>query len=225
MTNDYQPLWLAATNATDKAQAAQILAKILADKDGEAFVLGLDSENVESCIEMLDHVSFDVQLPRSQPHVVRQGIIEHNLKPTEKQTFFITLRNLVECHGKLPSRTRIAGKIEVAEMPLTTGGLADVWSGTYRGHPVMIKVLKMIPQNDYVKTRKVGVNAGHPGHTISIISFPAILQGSHPLEQPIPSEHLEICGSSGGHKQSAVFHRVGVDAKQEYHGVHRKPSR
>jgi len=60
MAQDYQDLWTHVTNTADEAQAAQILAKILADKEGRDFISRLDKKNVESCIEILDNVSHDL---------------------------------------------------------------------------------------------------------------------------------------------------------------------
>jgi len=61
MAQDYQDLWTHVTNTDDEAQAAQILAKILADKEGRDFISRLDKENVESCIKILDNVSHDLR--------------------------------------------------------------------------------------------------------------------------------------------------------------------
>ena len=66
MAKDYQRLWMAATNVTDGAQAAQMLAEILTDKDGKSFILHLDSKDAELCVEMLGNVRPDLRLPRSQ---------------------------------------------------------------------------------------------------------------------------------------------------------------
>jgi len=171
MGKDYQRLWAAATNATDRVQSARALAEIVADKDGKVFVLRLGGEDVELCVEMLGDVSPNPQLPPSQPQAVSQGIAEHNLKPAEKQAFFVTLRRLAERHGKLPSRMRIMEKIEVAEELLASSGFADLRSGMYGEHLVAIKTLRVTGRDDYVKIRKVSTNDCHPGHAISIISF------------------------------------------------------
>jgi len=171
MAKDYQQLWMGISNTVDEAKATQTLAEILADKDGRDFVLSLDRENAESCIEILDNVSLGLRLPRSQPHVVRQGIAGHNLKPAERQTFTVALRRLAERHTMLPSRIRMAGDIEVADEPLASSGFADLRSGMYGEHLVAIKTLRVTGRDDYVKIRNVSIDDGHPGHTISIISF------------------------------------------------------
>jgi len=168
-----QQLWVAAANATDGAQAAQTLAEILADKDGKVFILRVDSRDVELCIEILGNVSVNLRLPRSQPQVVWQGIVEHDLKPVEKQAPFVTLRRFAERHGLLPSRTRIARKIEVSDELLASSGFADLRSGMYGERLVAIKTLRVAARDEYVKIRKVSINIndGHPGHTHSIISL------------------------------------------------------
>jgi len=63
MTKDYQQLWKDMTNTTDEATAVQTLAEIVADSDGRAFTLDLESEDVALCIETLDRVSCNRLLP------------------------------------------------------------------------------------------------------------------------------------------------------------------
>jgi len=169
MEKDYQRLWAAVTNAADKTQATQTLAEILVDKDGKVFISRLDSKDAELCIEILGDVSPYLKLPRSQPQAICQGIAEHNLRPVEKQAFFVALRRLAERHGLLPSRMRITGKIEDADELLASSGFADLRSGVYKGHLVAIKALRITARDDYVKIRKVSTNDGHPGRTHSII--------------------------------------------------------
>jgi len=166
-----QRLWVATTNATDKTQAAQTLANILADRDGEGFVSNLDSADVKLCIEILSNVSPDLRLPRSQPQEIRQGIAGQHLKPAEKRAFFIMLRKFAEHHGLLPSRMMITERIDVSDEILGSGGFGDIRLGMYRGRPVAVKVFRLTARDDYVNVRKVSINGGHPGHTISIISL------------------------------------------------------
>jgi len=67
MTKDHRLLWEAAANATDKTQAAKILAESLVDKEGRDFILRLGSEDAESCIKILDNVSRHLYSPHSPP--------------------------------------------------------------------------------------------------------------------------------------------------------------
>ena len=62
MANDYRRLWTDVANAKGEAKAVQILAEILADKEGRVFILNLDSEGAKLCIEILDRVSRDSRL-------------------------------------------------------------------------------------------------------------------------------------------------------------------
>lgn len=62
MANDYRRLWTDVANAKGEAKAVQILAEILADKEGRVFILNLDSEGAKLCIEILDRVSRDPRL-------------------------------------------------------------------------------------------------------------------------------------------------------------------
>jgi len=167
----YQRLLVAATNATDKTQAAQTLAKILADRDGEVFVSSLDSTDVKLCIEILSNVSPDLQLPRSQPQEICQGIAGQHLKPAEKRAFFIMLRRFAEHHGLLPSRVMITEKIDVSDEILGAGGFGDIRAGMYRGRPVAVKVSRITTRDDLERIRKVSIDDGHPGHPLSTISL------------------------------------------------------
>jgi len=149
----------------------------------------------------------------------RQSIAEHNLDLPEKQAFLLTLRRLIERHGLLPDRIRMAGNVDISDEILAFGGFADLRSGKYEGRLVAIKTMRVAMQDDFLGIRKVGVTVDHPGH--GLIRFVlAILQGSRPLEHAVPSEHLETRWGSGGHEETATRHRVGVDGAREHHGVH-----
>ena len=161
---------MTVTNTTDQAQAIQTLAEILTDKDGKAFISRLDYEDAGSCIEVLGNVSPNLHLLCSPPQPARQGIAaEHNLRPAEKQAFFVVLRRLAERHGLLPSSMRIEGRIDVSDELHASSGFADVRSGTYRGHLVAIKTLRVTARDDFVKIRKVRIKVDHPGCGLSIV--------------------------------------------------------
>jgi len=49
---------------------------------------------------------------------------------------------------------------------------------------------------------------------------PAILQGGHPLEHPIPSEHLDARWGSGGLGETATDYRVRADDARKHRAVH-----
>ena len=57
MAVDYNRLWKRARTATDETESVRILAKILSSKDGRAFILDLEQQDAELCIEILDHVN------------------------------------------------------------------------------------------------------------------------------------------------------------------------
>ena len=66
---------------------------------------------------------------------------------------------------------KIAGKIEIADELLASGGFADLRSGMYEERLVAIKTLRFTAGDDYMKIRKVSINDGHLGHTPSITSL------------------------------------------------------
>ena len=90
--------------------------------------------------------------------VSRQGIAVHNIKPIEKQTFFVTLRRLTGHHGRLPDSMTITEKIEVEDEILATGGFADVRCGRYMGYLVAVKTLRVKDQDDLLKIRMVSIS-------------------------------------------------------------------
>ena len=164
MARDHQRLWIDVTNTTDQAQAIRTLAEILSDKEGKAFISRLDSEDAELCIEILGKVSPDLRFPYSQSQSVHQGITaEHNLRPVEKQAFFVVLRRLAERHGRLPSGMKIAGRIDVSDELLASSGSADLRSGTYMGRLVAIKSVRVTARDDFMRIRKVCINVGRLG--------------------------------------------------------------
>ena len=159
MANEYQRLWMDVANPTDEAQAIRSLAEILSNKEGKIFISRLDRKDAELCVEILGDVGPDLHSPCSQPQPVHQGIAaEHNLRPAEKQAFFVALRRLAERHGLLPSRMRISGGIEVSDELLASSGFADLRSGTYRGASVAIKTLRVAARDDSVRIKKVCTN-------------------------------------------------------------------
>jgi serine/threonine protein kinase len=56
----------------------------------------------------------------------------------------------------------ITEKIEVEEKILASGGFADVRRGTYMGHLVAVKTLRVAEKDDFLKIRKVSINGNFP---------------------------------------------------------------
>ena len=122
----------------------------------------------------------------------RQGIARHELKTTEKQCFFVTLRRLAAIHEKLPESMVIAGSIEVENKILVSGGFSDVRCGKYKGHRIAAKALRVSMQDDLEKLRKVSANDIFPAtRNTFVTTCLAVLQGSCSLEYTVPSKRLE----------------------------------
>ncbi|KAF9785123.1 kinase-like domain-containing protein [Thelephora terrestris] len=137
MVNGYQRLWTDAAKTNDEAKVVQILTEILTDKEGRSFILNLDRKKAKLCIEILD-----------------RGIANHDLKMVERQRFFAALKGLAARHGRLPGSMMITGKVRVEPEVLASGGFADVRRGTYRGHGVAVKALRVALKDDISKIRK-----------------------------------------------------------------------
>jgi hypothetical protein len=86
-----------------------------------------------------------------------QGLAEHNLQTAEKQAFFVALRRLAGIHGRLPDSMVITEEIKVSDDILASGGFADIRTGTYAGHLVAVKTMRVAKQDDFLKIRKVSV--------------------------------------------------------------------
>ena len=87
-----------------------------------------------------------------------QGITEHSLKAAEKNAFFLMLRRLAEHHDLLPDRVVLQGKIEVPDGILASAGFEDVKCRKYKGALVAAKTVRVAPQDDLGKIRKVGID-------------------------------------------------------------------
>lgn len=81
--------------------------------------------------------------------------MKHNLRRAEKNSFFITLRRLAASHGRLPGSVMITESIEVSSEIRASGGFADVRCGTYQGHQVAVRALRVTTQDDVSKIKKV----------------------------------------------------------------------
>jgi len=218
MAKNYGELWKGVTSATNAAQAVRTLGEILADKEGRTFISRLGSKDAELCIEILDDVSHESYFPFPNFKQSRQGIAERNLKPAEKQAFFVTLRRLAGHYGRLPESMIITEKIMVSDEVFASSGFADVRPGTYTGHLVAIKTMRVAAQDDLLKIRKVSINVGHPGHGLNH-STPAILQRGGPMEHAIPPERHETCWGLRGYDEGRVCHSVRVDEARKRRGV------
>jgi len=243
MTEDYQQQLKDIAKGTDKAKVVRAMTEILVSKEGRNAILCLEPKDAKLSIEILDRVSYDLCLPLSQLQTVRQGIMEHNLEPDERNAFFVALRRLAEHHQLLPDRVGMKEKHKVSEVVHASGGFGDVRPQQYMGRRVAVNTAKVIGTDDLQKmkkmtrarrekklqeiqkTRKVSIG-GVLAPTWGSLNRPPleVLQGSRSLEHTIPSEHPETCRGSGGPRNRAICHRFRVDGSRHHHGVHRKLS-
>jgi len=159
MAKNYQQLWKDAASTSDEGKAVRTLSQIVLDKDGRTFVSNLERNDAELCIEILDRVSHDpYPLPSHHLRWFPQGIAEHKLKATEKQAFFVVLRRLAAIYGRLPESMMITEGIDVSGEIFVSGGFADIRAGTYGGHLVAVKTMRVAKQDDLLKIRKVSVH-------------------------------------------------------------------
>jgi hypothetical protein len=160
MAKDYGKLWKDVTATAGEGEAVRILVEILLEKEGRAFISHLERKKAELCIEILDHVGSRSGSVVYHLRWFHQAIAGGNLKPAQKQAFFVTLRRLAGIHGRLPESMVIREKVEVGEEILVSGGFSDIRCGTYKGYPVAVKPLRIAKTDDLMKIRKVRVNVG-----------------------------------------------------------------
>jgi len=159
MAKYYQQLWRDVASTSDEGKAVRTLARIVLDREGRTFILNLEHNDAELCMEILDRVSRDPYLfPSRHLRWSPQGIAEHKLEATEKQAFLVVLRELAATHGRLPESMMITEEIDVSDEILASGGFADVRTGTYQGHFVAVKTMRVAKQGDFLKIRKVSVH-------------------------------------------------------------------
>lgn len=86
-----------------------------------------------------------------------QALAEHDLLPSEKQTFFVTLRKLTGMHARLPDSMVITDKVHIpdAGQPYTSGGFADIKQGKYKDCVVAVKTMRVAASDNFEKIRKV----------------------------------------------------------------------
>ena len=72
------------------------------------------------------------------------------------------MRRLAERYGRLPNSIIITERIEVEDKILASGGFADLRCGRCVGHLVAVKTLRVAEKDDFLKIRKVSVNAIFP---------------------------------------------------------------
>ena len=60
-------------------------------------------------------------------------------------------------------------ELEVSDQSLGSGGFADVMLGTYKGHVVAVKTMRVGPQDDFLMIRKVSISVGRPGRGLTIL--------------------------------------------------------
>ncbi|KAF9789222.1 kinase-like domain-containing protein [Thelephora terrestris] len=175
MATGFNRLWKNARAAQNKTDAAQIIAQILASKDGQKFILALERADAELCVEYLDHM------------------YERGCASTEpNQTFFETLMRLSGSHALLPDSMVIKDDIEHPDFAQlqTSGGFADIKQGRHNTNMVAVKTMRVAVTDDFDKLRKqfckeviiwnslshpnvlrlVGVLSGFGGHQFATVS-------------------------------------------------------
>jgi len=93
-----------------------------------------------------------------------------------------------------------------------------VWVGEHQGHKVAVKVLKVYSTSDFNKITSVGHHLRFAKSTYRRADDRCdrtdVLQGSHNVEEPLPSECASAVGSDDGEK--GLRNGLRVDGQWEY---------
>ena len=87
-----------------------------------------------------------------------QSITRHTLTFAEKQGVICGLVDLTFRTGRLQKSMVMTEKIEVSDEILPSGGFTDTKIGTYKGHLVAVKTLRVTEQDKLSDIRWVSVN-------------------------------------------------------------------
>ena len=126
-------------------------------------------------------------------------------------------------HATLPSSYIVSGPAiaRVGDHPITLGGIADVWEGTYRGEKVSIKTLRVCMKN-HKAIKKVCIlyNTFYRVCSRTPVGLAVTLQRSHHVEEVKTPKHRPFRWC---HDESFAS-CFGVDAKRKSDGVRREIS-
>lgn len=92
----------------------------------------------------------------------RQALTKFSLKTAERRIFLVTLTRLVKHHERLPDSVVIPERIETLDKIPSSGGFADVWSGSYMGRSVAVKVLRISGRDGFSKARQESIKDVFP---------------------------------------------------------------
>ena len=113
------------------------------------------------------------------------------------------LRILCKICGRqalLPRSLQIPLCYDRSDVPRYRGGYADVWIGDYQGRQVAAKVLRVYSTSDFDEITRVGRLCGVLNNTVGKLTVihVEVLQGSHDVENPSPSERVTTTRSDDG---------------------------
>jgi len=95
--------------------------------------------------------------------------------------------------------------------------------GEHQGRKVAVKVLKVYSTSDFIKITNVGHHLRFARSAYQRADDRCdradVLQGSHDMEEPLPSKCAPAVGSDNG--EEAVCNGLGMDGQWEHQRVHR----
>ena len=138
--------------------------------------------------------------------------------------FFLTLWKLAGIYGQLPRSIRITEEITVSQQIPPSGWFADLRTGTHKGRLVAVKTLRVTPEDDPSKIRKVRAKNLQPGQD-SEHPVPAFLSNGRSLELTVTPKRLETDWSPRRYVERIVHHSVRVDGSRQHHGIYQETSR
>jgi len=155
MANDYAQLWKAVTDEADGAEAVRILAKILADKEGEVFISRLERDQANLFIQLWDDVSRELRLsPFRRLTWYCQAATKRVPQHAMNDTFLVAIRRLAEHHVLLPDRLKMPDGFVVSPDIALSGGEGSIRRQELLGKTVAVKIAKIPEISDTVAQGK-----------------------------------------------------------------------
>ena len=150
---------------------------------------------------MLLHLGRTGPLTSAQPFTPPyQALDLPDLAPGLLRKCLRTLCTICGRQASLPRSLQIPHCYDRSDLPRYSGGFGEVWMGEHQGRQVAVKVLKVYLTSDFDKVRSVGFLRGIltvRARKLTMIHV-EVLQGSHDVENPSPSECITTVRSDDG---------------------------
>ena len=147
-------------NEAVKTWVVDVPAFMLASRAGVEQVMSLKGDQAKDFADKLDEVRSRVAQPHLSIGILTltfvQTLDQIGISQHSGKVYMKYLQRLCGTSGVLPASFMLTeGFDHIEERPFTRGGFADVYRATYKGQPVVAKVLKTTPMDNLEKVHEV----------------------------------------------------------------------